>query len=81
MSEDKSSINSNRYKKMIKLPKVCEITTHSPATIYRRMSKGEFPKQVNLTERSSVWIEEEVFDYVDEKIRLRDKSTCKNFNK
>lgn len=81
MNKDNDLIKQSKFRKMIKLPKVCEITTHSRATIYRRMAEGKFPKQINLTKRSAVWIEEEVLEYVEEKVRLRDALIYKNYNK
>jgi len=55
------------YNILIKLPAVKELTTFSPATIYRLMSKGEFPKQIKLSERSSVWSLEEIYNWIEEK--------------
>ena len=54
-----------KYPNIIKLAKVKELTTFSSATIYRLISKGDFPKQVKLAERSSGWVEQEVLDYLD----------------
>ena len=57
--------------KIIKLPKVIEMTTFCRTTIYRLIKKGEFPKQIKLAERSSGWLENEVLDYLDDKINSR----------
>ena len=46
---------------LVKLPVVREMTTFSSATIYRLISKGEFPKQIKLSERSSGWLLEEIY--------------------
>ena len=54
-------------KVLIKLKKVKEITTFSTATIYRLISQGEFPKQIKLAERSSGWLLEEVYNWIDQK--------------
>ena len=59
-------------KKAIKLAQVKELTTFGSATIYRLMKKGEFPKQIKLTEKSSGWLLEEIYDWLDEKINARD---------
>ena len=59
-------------KKAIKLAQVKELTTFSSATIYRLIKKGEFPKQIKLTEKSSGWLLEEIYDWLDEKINARD---------
>ena len=54
-------------KVLIKLTAVKEITTFSAATIYRLISQGEFPKQIKLAERSSGWLLEEVYNWIDQK--------------
>ena len=59
-------------KVLIKLKKVKEITTFSAATIYRLISQGEFPKQIKLAERSSGWLLEEVYNWIDQKKDERD---------
>ena len=59
-------------KKVVKLAQVKELTTFGSATIYRLMKKGEFPKQIKLTEKSSGWLLEEIYDWLDEKINARD---------
>ena len=59
-------------KELIKLPAVKRITTFSSATIYRLINKGEFPKQIKLTERSSAWSIEEIYNWIEEKKDARD---------
>ena len=60
-----------QYKNIIKLYKVKELTKLSRTTIYRLIAKGEFPKQIKLSERSSGWVEQEVMDYLNNKIKSR----------
>ena len=59
-------------KDLIKLPAVKRITTFSSATIFRLISKGEFPKQIKIAERSSAWSLEEVYNWIDQKKDARD---------
>ena len=47
------------------------MTTLSKATIYRQMKKGNFPKQVQLGENASAWLEDEVLDYLNQRIQNR----------
>ena len=54
-----------KYRNIIKLYKVQELTTLSRATIYRLIKIGKFPKQIKLSERSSGWVEDEVMEYLD----------------
>ena len=62
------------YPRLIKLDKVIEITTLSVPTIYRLMKKGQFPKQIMVSERSARWSESEVLEYINEKLQLREES-------
>jgi len=57
--------------KIIKLPRVMEMTTFCRTTIYRLIEKGKFPKQIKLAERSSGWLESEVLNYLETKINSR----------
>ena len=57
--------------KIIKLPRVMEMTTFCRTTIYRLIEKGKFPKQIKLAERTSGWLEDEVLNYLDDKINSR----------
>lgn len=59
--------------KILKLKDVKKLTTFSVSTIYRLASEGRFPKPIKLAERSSGWIEQEILDYLDGCIELRDK--------
>ena len=52
---------------LVKLPVVREMTTFSSATIYRLISKGEFPKQIKLSERSSGWLLEEIYSWLEQR--------------
>ena len=62
------------YPRLIKLDTVIEITTLSVPTIYRLMKKGQFPKQIMVSERSARWSESEVLEYINEKLQLREES-------
>ena len=57
--------------RVIKLPKVRELTSLSNATIYRLVKQGEFPKQLKLAERSSGWLLDEINDWLESKSILR----------
>jgi prophage regulatory protein len=54
---------------LIKLNRVKEITSFSTSTIYRLIDKGEFPKRINLGLRNVFWVEEEIHDYIAERIK------------
>ena len=58
--------------KAIKLAQVKELTAFSSATIYRLIKKGEFPRQLKLAERSSGWLLEDIYNWLEEKKNARD---------
>ncbi len=60
---------------LVKLPVVRQITTFSSATIYRLIKKGEFPKQIKLSERSSGWILDEIYTWLEKKCKSREENT------
>ena len=53
---------------VIKLKTVCELTTFSSATIYRLIKKGEFPRQIKLSERSSGWLLDDIKKWPEQRI-------------
>jgi len=59
---------------IIKLPAVIKLSTLSSASIYRLIKKGEFPKQLKLSERSSGWLLSEVEQWLDSKVSAREVS-------
>ena len=60
------------FPKLIRIKTVLEITTLSVPTIYRLMAKGQFPKQIKLSERSSAWFTEEIYNWLETKKNIRD---------
>ena len=58
--------------KAIKLPKVMEITSLSNATIYRLIKQGDFPKQIKLSKRTVVWNMDEIDNWLQEKMDIRE---------
>mgnify|MGYP000136659538 FL=1 len=58
--------------KAIKLPRVREITSLSNATIYRLIKQGTFPKQIKLSKRTVVWNMDEIDNWLQEKMDIRE---------
>jgi prophage regulatory protein len=56
-----------------KLPQVLAKTGLSKSHLYALAQKGEFPKPIKLSERSSAWVESEVNDWIDARIAARDE--------
>jgi len=61
-------------KKIIKLPKVIEITGLSKSSIYALISRGEFPVQVKLSVRASGWHESDINDWIDSRQKATDNA-------
>ena len=59
--------------KLIKLKDVIDITGLSRSFVYALAQKGDFPKPVKLSERSSAWVKSEVDDWIDARIATRDR--------
>lgn len=55
--------------KIARLPRVKDKTGLSRSTIYLRMSKNEFPASISLGGRAVGWIEEEIDNWLAEKIK------------
>ena len=53
------------FPKLVRLGTVLEMTTLSTATIYRLMKKGQFPRQIKISERSTRWVLDEIFEWMD----------------
>jgi prophage regulatory protein len=63
---------------IIKLPAVISMSALSSPTIYRLIKKGEFPKQIKLSERSSGWLLSEVNKWLDDKANARNSVEVTN---
>ncbi|MEN9896542.1 MAG: hypothetical protein RLZZ66_191 [Pseudomonadota bacterium] len=55
--------------KFIKIDNVLEMTAMSRTTLYQRIKDGDFPEQIKLGSRSSVWYEDAVLDWMNTKIK------------
>ncbi len=55
-------------KTISRLPEVVQNTGLSRSTIYLRMSKGDFPQSISLGGRAIGWIQEEVNQWIEERI-------------
>ena len=52
-----------------------ELVLYSPQHIARLEAAGRFPKRVQLGHNRVGWIEQEVLDWLQERIDARDKTT------
>ncbi|MBB1292376.1 MAG: prophage regulatory protein [Pseudoalteromonas rhizosphaerae] len=57
--------------RFIKLKTVMQKTSLGHSSIYKFIAEGTFPKQVSLGAKSVAWLESEVDDWIEEKVRGR----------
>lgn len=55
-------------RRIIRLPQVCSRTGLSRSTIYEHISRGQFPKQINLGPKSVGWLENDIERWIGERI-------------
>lgn len=64
--------------RLIRLKEVMDLTGLSRASVYKFMAKNTFPKSVSLGDRAVAWVEQEVADWVLDKIAERDSDKKNN---
>jgi prophage regulatory protein len=61
--------------RMISKRQLKELVLYSPQHVARLEAAGKFPKRVRLGPSRVGWIEQEVLDWLQERIRRRDSQT------
>jgi len=56
---------------ILKINEVVKKCHMSRATIYKKAKEGTFPKPIKLSERSSGWIESEINEWIENRIKER----------
>lgn len=54
--------------KILRLPEVKQRTGLSRSSIYLRMANNEFPSSISLGGRAVGWLEEDIYEWIVEKI-------------
>ncbi|HJN35703.1 MAG: helix-turn-helix transcriptional regulator [Prochlorococcus sp.] len=57
--------------RFLRLAQVMAMTGVGKTFIYSHMEKGTFPKQIQLSERSVVWSEKDIVEWMQAKIQSR----------
>lgn len=60
--------------RMLRLPEVIRKTALSRSQIYRLIGMGVFPKQIHLGERTAGWVEQEIEEWLMQRITNSRKS-------
>jgi prophage regulatory protein len=55
--------------KFLRLPAVESATGYRRSTIYRLIQQGKFPRPISLGSRASAWIEYEINEWCESRIR------------
>ena len=56
--------------RILRLPKVIELTGLARSTIYHKIAEETFPPPIKLSKRASGWLESEVNDWIESQILL-----------
>lgn len=54
--------------KLMRLPKVMDVTGLARPTVYRMMGEGTFPRNVVLAKRAIAWRESEIEDWINSRV-------------
>ncbi len=57
---------------LLRIADVRRLTGLSDSAIYRAAQRGQFPRPLKLSERSSAWVESEVRGWISSRIAERD---------
>jgi len=63
--------------RLIKLTEVMNQTALGRSSIYKYMKEGVFPKPVTQIGKSVAWVEDEIQEWIFDKIEQRDESELK----
>ena len=55
--------------KILRLPSVVSVTGFSRSAIYNFVKAGSFPKPINISARSTGWVESEVQEWIRNRIQ------------
>ena len=53
----------------IRLGEVIQITSLSKTSIYRLISEGTFPKQIQIGKRAVVWVRSDINAWINQKLK------------
>ena len=56
--------------RILRLPKVIELTGLARSTVYHKIAEGTFPPPIKISKRASGWLESEVNDWIKTQILL-----------
>lgn len=60
---------------LLKLRQVMAITCLARSTVYKYCAENNFPKPIRLSKRNVAWVEEEIEEWICQKILRRDMAS------
>jgi prophage regulatory protein len=67
---------STPSRRVLRLPQVIEKAGLRRDAIYKGAREGWFPKPIKLTERASGWLEDEIEEFLAQRVAQRDSRTA-----
>lgn len=64
--------------KLLRLKEVMACTGLGRSSIYKFMAEGNFPLSISLGERAVAWVEDEIQEFILNKLEQRDASSSDN---
>lgn len=62
---------------ILRLPEISKHCGFSRSTVYRLIQQADFPKPIKLTSRASGWLESDINQWIDNRIKARDSKLSK----
>ena len=62
--------------KVLKVKEVASEISVSVPQVYKLVSLGKFPKQINLSDRASGWLRTEIDEWLQSRVDLRDEEVA-----
>ena len=59
---------------------VCETLGISTSTLRRLVDLGDFPQPIQISERRQLFRDNDVFDWLQERVKLTDKRCCRRYS-
>lgn len=70
-SSEVTGLDQLPHHRLIRRKQVQQSTGLSASSIYQLMADNSFPQSVQLSERRVAWVEQEIIDWIEQRIRQR----------
>ena len=69
-STPRASVTFSPATRVLRLKEVCKVTGLGRSYIYQLQAEGQFPHSIKLAARAVGWLENDVRDWIDGRVRL-----------